>query len=147
MWQFCELIVWDTEKTEENNYLGEHQIRYLQNDISIRLTAKLQSCLEKKLTLRETATIIIFNEWNIKMEKAYIYNARPRNKKHSCKSHESHWHLTVIVRQTHRQAETQRRNADRLTQNRPRFARSTNSCWLVPLTNKRTLQNLYLSRC
>lgn len=33
---FCELIVRDAEKTEENNnYLVEHQICYLQNDILI----------------------------------------------------------------------------------------------------------------
>lgn len=52
---FCKLIVRDTEKTEENNnYLVEHQIWYLQNDISIRLSSTPPTGLEKKLTLRET---------------------------------------------------------------------------------------------
>lgn len=47
---FCELIVRDTEITEENNnYLVEHQICYLQNDILIRLSSTPTTGLEKIL--------------------------------------------------------------------------------------------------
>lgn len=60
---FCERIVRDTEKTEENNnYLVEHQICYLQNDILIRLSSTPPTGLEKKLTLRKTLKIIKKNK-------------------------------------------------------------------------------------
>lgn len=57
---FCDLIVRDTEKTEENNnYLVEHQICYLQNDILIRILST--NWLRKKAYIERNtkATIII----------------------------------------------------------------------------------------